>query len=115
MIKYLKEQAQTKKPFHNQIWALIEDHKEVSLRVIPAKVNVEAVGFDGVFFNHLRSGRIAMFEPDYLTEFIKDVYCRKVTDIKWHMSPPIDVSPIRFAFGFSKHLAQDKIKRINLM
>ncbi|CAG2170855.1 unnamed protein product [Oppiella nova] len=82
--------SETEKPFHNQIWALIEGHKNVSLRVIPAKVNEEAVGFNRVFFEHLRCGRIAMFEPDYLTEFIKNVYCRKVTDIKWHMSPPID-------------------------
>ncbi|CAG2109487.1 unnamed protein product, partial [Medioppia subpectinata] len=88
--------------FHNQIWALIEDNKKVSLRVVPDKVGKETVGFNGVFFDHLKRGRIALFEPDYLTEFVKDVYCRRVEDMQWHLSPPIDVTPIRFAFGFSK-------------
>ena len=76
-------------------------------------MTAETPGFDRNFYRALSRGQLVSFEADYTKDFIKNFYCRKVRDMRWHTSPPLDLLPLRYVFGFSKTVDNRVIDTIN--
>src|SRR5882724_4778358 len=82
---------------------LIYANPDLSLKVLRSTANTRDVGFNDNFFNHLMLGKIAMFEPDYFTQFQRCIYCKERPGMRWHEAIA-DLPHIILALGHRKDL-----------
>ena len=106
-------QSKSSNDLEKGIWSIIERNPKICLRIFPSLLTEETPGFDPDFHRYLLSSRVVTFEPDHFSRLSRDFYCRRIPTMRWHKSPPLNILPLRYVFGFSKQVDKHIISMVD--